>query len=54
MLPKNSTLYSPKYNFEYYNIHKNCQTSILNTFEHKDKTNNRIDWYKIIYLKTEK
>ena len=47
-VPNNSTLYSPKYNFEYYNIHKNAQTSILNTFYHHDKkVKDRIFWYKI-------
>ena len=50
-LPSNSTLYSPLHNFEFYNIHKNAQTSVLNTFEHhNDKSKDRINWYDISKL----
>ena len=43
---QNKTLYSPKYNFEFYNIHKNAQTSILNTFNHPNKKDkDRIEWH---------
>ena len=47
-LPDNSTLYSPLFNFEFYNIYKNAQTSILNTLNHKNKDDkNRIAWYPV-------
>ncbi|MCP4000617.1 MAG: hypothetical protein GY727_06890 [Gammaproteobacteria bacterium] len=42
------TLYCKKHNIEFYNIHKNGQTSFLNTFDHKDKSNiDRIEWIDI-------
>ena len=42
------TLYIKKYNTEFYNIHKNGQTSILKVFDHKNKNNiDRIKWVNV-------
>lgn len=47
----NLTLYSPKYNIEYYNIHKTGQTSILRSMDHPDKKcTDRIEWYPVSEL----